>query len=433
MTKFVGLLLFLVFVDDNRCAYKNHLGAPFEWVDEYLFKPTPISVRPFDLIILTVLIIASTRRDRRGGYVAPMKNTLLLVLATTVLWFTYGVVSNGDARAASWQTYLVFSTVLLAFALAVTFRTAADFRGLAKWLLAAAVYRATMCWISYFTWARDLVGQSGAFLTNHEDTITWVVSILILIIHVVERRSTLVTMRSGVLILFFLGAIQFNSRRLAWVSLMMGLIVMYALFPQGPAKRRVNRAAKLAIPFVLLYVVVGWGRPNRIFLPLRSLSSVSTEEDASTLARNAENLGLIATANGSSSALGTGWGHPYHYLTLKYDISSFELWRYVPHNSILGILAFTGALGFAGFWLPVPTSVFLNSRTALLGSDTKARGVAIIGASQLVVCANQLYGDMGLFSPSVMYVVAVSYAIALRLPTTAGVWTGRASNVARQA
>ena len=39
-----------------------------------------------------------------------------------------------------------------------------------------------------------------------------------------------------------------------------------------------------------------------------------------------------------------------------------ELWPYVPHNSILGLLAYTGILGFAGYWLAFPTAVFLNAR-----------------------------------------------------------------------
>jgi hypothetical protein len=183
----------------------------------------------------------------------------------------------------------------------------------------------------------------------------------------------------------------------------------------------------------LIYVAVGWGRGERIFLPLRSLSSVSTNEDASTLARNAENLGLIATANYASSLFGTGWGRPYVFLTMKYDISgAFELWRYIPHNSILGLLAFTGTLGFAGFWMAMPTAAFLLARVARLANDPRARSIGIIAASQMIVCANQLYGDMGIFFVQPMYVLAVSYGIALRLPQLAGVWRSSKAN-AKQA
>ncbi|MGH7271899.1 MAG: hypothetical protein ACREJ3_15830, partial [Polyangiaceae bacterium] len=153
-----------------------------------------------------------------------------------------------------------------------------------------------------------------------------------------------------------------------------------------------------------------------------------TEEDNSTKARNCENLSLIATARASSLAVGTGWGHKYLCLTNKYSIAAeFELWPYIPHNSILGLFAYTGILGFAGFWLAIPTAVFFNARVARLGSTRGLRDAGVIGAAQMIVCTNQLYGDMGSFSPATLYVLAVSYAIALRLPAVAGVWPGAGS------
>ena len=433
MKRLVSLLLFLAFVQDEGTAYYRHMWTPLAWIYDYLLAPTAIKLRPFDLAMLAVLLVSSLA-GRKEAYWTPMKGALLLVIATTGLWFVYGVATGGDSRFASWQTYRILSATLVAFTVAATFRTSSDFRALGGWLVAAGIYRAFMCWVSYFTWGRDSVGDSGAFLTSHDDSVLWVVSILVLIVDAVDRRSIATSLRNAAVALFIVVAIQWNSRRLAWVSLAMGLAVMYALFPQGAAKRRIARVARYAAPILILYVVVGWGRPNRIFLPIRSLSSVSTQEDASTLARNAENLGLILTANSSHFTVGTGWGKRYFPVSTKYDISDFELWPYVPHNSILGLLAFTGVLGFAGFWLAVPTSVFLNSRLARLSPDKKARDVGLIGAAQLVVCANQLYGDMGIFDVKPMYVLAISYAIALRLPSAAGVWTNQKSRtVARVA
>lgn len=428
MKRLVGFILCLLFVQDADCAYAPHLGAPFGWVRDVLLDPTPIKVRPFDLILLVVLAMASSKNNGKSRFVVPMKNALMLALATTLVWFVYGLVRGGEFRFASWQVYLILSTILLAFTVATVFRTPADFLALGKWLLLAGSYRALMCWLSYLTWARGLVGGSGAFLTSHTDTITWVVCILILIVDAVERRSPMIALRNTLAIIFFLGAIQWNSRRLAWVSLGMGLAVLYFLFPPGMAKRRINRVGLALLPLMTLYVVVGWGSEARIFLPLRSLSTVSTKEDSSTLARNAENLGLIATANYANPLFGSGWGRPYVFLTQKYDISGFELWRYVPHNGILGLLAFTGILGFSGFWLAFPTSVFLNARVALVSRDPKARSVALVGAAQMIVSANQFYGDMGLFTPESMYVLAISYAIALRLPPLSGDWAAMKSS-----
>jgi hypothetical protein len=428
----VNFLLFLVMVEDSGAAYKSHLFAPMDWVHGCLLEPTPIVFRPFDLLMLGILIIASQKRDPRGGLVAPMKSALLLVLGTTVVWFLIGIARGGNPRYASWQTYLIFSSILVAFTVASTHRTTRHYRQMGKWMMAAATYHALMCWISYFTWGRDMVGESGAFLTSHQDTIPWVVAILILVVQAIERRTTAVTLRNSVFFVFIAGAIQFNSRRLAWVALASGLIVTYFLVPRGAAMQRaVRRGVRVLAPILLVYVIVGWGRGNRIFLPLRSLSSVTTQEDASTLARNVENLGLIATANFTSPITGAGWGHPYACLSTKYDISgSFELWQYIPHNSILGLLGFTGMLGFAGFWLALPTAVFLNARVARMANDPRLRPVAVVGGAQLIVAANQLYGDMGIFSLPAMYVIAISYAMALRLPRLGGVWGSAAPSTA---
>jgi O-antigen ligase/polysaccharide polymerase Wzy-like membrane protein len=426
MTGLVDFLLFLVFANDGGARYRDHFFAPLDWAYDYLLAPTPVVVRPFDLAMLVILSVALAGRRGFQATVAPMKNTLLLALATTAVWSLLGLSRGGDFRHASWQTYLIFSTLLATFAVAATHRTVNSFRALAKWLVAAALYHGLMCWISYFTWGRADVGGAGEFLTTHHDTITWVVAILILVVQVTEKPTALIISRNLTAILFLVGAIEFNSRRIAWLSLAFGLAVMYFLFPKGTALQRVvRRAYWVALPMILLYVAVGWGRQNRIFLPLKALSSVTTQEDTSTIARNVENLNLIATANYNSPLTGAGWGRPYAAMNTKYDISrTFELWQYVPHNSILGLLAFTGILGFAGFWLALPTAVFLNARVARLSPDKRVRSAATIAAAQLIVSANQLYGDMGIFSLQAMYVIAVSYAIALRLPVLAGVWAG---------
>jgi hypothetical protein len=201
----------------------------------------------------------------------------------------------------------------------------------------------------------------------------------------------------------------------------------------GPARRRVVRTVLMMVPVIALYAIVGWGREEKIFAPLKSFATVSVEEDASTKARNMENLGLIATGNSSSLLMGTGWGHGYIEVSNKYAIYGFELWKFVPHNSILGLLAFSGCIGFVGFWLPFPTAMFLNARVARLGDSPAIRTQGLIGASLMLVCANQMYGDMGDFSYRTMYILAGSYALALRLPIMAGVWPDASTKRATQA
>jgi hypothetical protein len=203
----------------------------------------------------------------------------------------------------------------------------------------------------------------------------------------------------------------------------MSLVILLALIPPSGQKRRAMRFVYLLAPVLLLYVAVGWGRSERIFKPLQSFATVSTEEDTSTKARNVENLGLIATANANNPMLGTGWGHPYIEVSNKYSIANmFPLWQYIPHNSILGLLAYTGVFGFYGYWLIYPTAAFFNARMARLAKSPLVRQIGIIGVIQLLVCANQFYGDMGIYYAKSVYILALGYASALRLPLFAEVW-----------
>jgi len=185
------------------------------------------------------------------------------------------------------------------------------------------------------------------------------------------------------------------------------------------------------LPLLAIYAAVGWGRTEKIFKPLQSLSSVSSKPDASTLARNVENLSLIATANYSSGVMGTGWGHKYVELSNKYTIAgAMELWQYVPHNSVLGLLGFTGFLGMLGFWMVFPVAIFVLARTARLAQDPRTRSVGLVGVMATIACLNQMFGDMGIFSWVNMYFLSMIWGAALRVPAESGAWpSGRATAV----
>jgi hypothetical protein len=422
--RIIGLLLFLLFADDSDTTYAHNGIYPlFGWVHSIQFAQLPFKFRPFDIFLMGVLVAGTLMRSPGPKPVLPMRNAILVQGATIAIWFVYGLLRGGDARAASWQTYLMMSAIALTLVLAQRFRSASHYALLGKVLVAAAIYRAVMLWYAYFTVVRPgLIVPFPEFVTSHDDTVLWVAAIIIVIIDAFDRRSIAVTARTALLLVLFLGAILWNARRLAWVSLGASAVVMLALIPRGAMRRRVNMVTIVVGPLLAIYFVVGQGSSSRIFKPLQSFNTVTTEEDGSTRARNNENLGLIATAQ-PSPWVGTGWGEKYVCLSDKYSIAKiFELWQYIPHNSILGLLAFTGILGFAGYWLPFPTAAFFNARVARLARSQEARNCGAVGVALLVVCANQLYGDMGLFYMKPMYVMSACFAMAIRLPGSSHLW-----------
>jgi O-Antigen ligase len=424
MRRFVAVLVFFMLADDGNALYEKYMFTPLAWTHPFLTGLSPIKVHGFDVMVAIVLALAYGRKDTSRATVRPMRQMLHLVLGTTVAWFAFGVLRGGDARAGLWQIYLILSALLFAFTVSSVFTRYEHYVFLAKAVLAAALYRAVMCVLFWAFYIRNVWWETyPPHLTSHDDTVLWVVAIVMLLVNALTKVTKQSKLWAALVIPLLVIALQLNARRLAWVSLGAALLVVYALVRSGRIKRRINRTLLYVVPVLVLYVAIGWGRKEAVFRPLRSIETISTEEDDSTKARNVENLGLIATAREAGPILGTGYGHKYKELSDRYSIaSSFEMWPYIPHNSILGLLAFTGILGFAGFWMAFPTAMFLHARVARLAPTPREQAIGIVSAAQLVICANQLYGDMGLASPPAMYLLATSYAIAMRMPIAMQVW-----------
>jgi hypothetical protein len=420
--RFAYLLFFLALVEEGRSTYSDYVFAPFKWA-HVLIEPIA-KVRPLDVMLGVILVVAKMGSGSKLPTTRPMARALLAVLGVTVFALLHGLATGGDARAAGWQMYLPLAMVLASFAFGAVMKSAEDYLGLLRVILAAGVCHAVMCIVFHFLYIRPgLVSPLPEYEATHDDTILWTVGVGFLLVQSLLTPSARNRLLAAVLIPLLLTAIQFNRRRLAWVSLTGILVTMYFLMPPSAARRRVNRIAAVIVPLVLVYVAVGWGRTEGIFRPLRSFQTVSTEQDASTLARNVENLGLIATAK-QGWLLGTGWGHGYVEISAKYQIHSFELWPYVPHNSVLGLFAYTGYLGFVGYWMMFPVAAFFHARLARHAGRPVERLVGMVGLMQIVACADQWYGDMGAFSAVTTYTLASSLAGALRLPIAAGVWAG---------
>jgi hypothetical protein len=421
----IRILVFLMYVDEGNkslTVYAEKMFAPFTWVNDYLFEPIA-KIRPFDLIFLIILFAAGAKPTK----VKPMRSMLLLGVGTTLIWFVLGVfLRGGDMKGGTWQIYMMLIAPMFAFAIAKTHTKPIHFRQLGMVIVAAGIYRAIMCLIFYLSYVRGTTNYLQV-LTNHHDTVLWVSGIACLVVNFLERRSKSAKTAAMLIIPLLMAAIHFNNRRLAWMSVATSMVLMVLALPQSQAKKRLKRVGMMLLPLVGLYVVVGWGRQEKIFKPLASFSSVSSTPDASTLARNAENLGLVATL-GYSPRTGAGWGHKYVEVSNKYSIAGLmELWQFVPHNSILGLLAFTGVLGFVGYWLTFPTTFFLHARTVRLATDPLHRSIGLASLMITITCVNQMFGDMGIFSPVTMYTVGMSWAVALRIPFEAGAWPPQAA------
>lgn len=170
----------------------------------------------------------------------------------------------------------------------------------------------------------------------------------------------------------------------------------------------------------MIDVAIGWNTTARGFGPVRVLRSlVDSQADASTRWRDQENYSLAYTFS-RSPLVGSGFGHAYVDLA---NISGvYPLEPYVPHNSVLGLWAYGGLLGFALLWVAFPVGFFFALRAYLFSRTPLERVTSLAAAGAQICYLMQGYGDLGFGAWGGVFTVAASYALTGKICVATGAW-----------
>jgi hypothetical protein len=395
----------------------------------------PVKELFFSGLDLALVLLAGTwvvRRimgseiDTRGNVPAatPLRMAALLCIADIFFVWGHGLLADGaDFRNSLWQVFRVIYLPCVFLLCCVGLRGPADSRACGIALIVAALIRAVLAGYVRILFP-DLEQMPHA--TVHADSMLFADAFLIVLVVFFERpspRNLLVAL--GTLPILTWGMLA-NNRRLVWVELLAALIVLYFITPFTRLKKRIAQTVALSLPLLAIYVAAGWSSGAKVFAPVRTLRSVmDSNVDPSALWRDWENYNLFYTLR-AHPLLGTGFGHGYTEVVKLPDISNaYELYRFAPHNSILGLLAFTGLLGFTAIWLLLPLGVFFAVRSYRFSTTPRDRSTALAVVGILVAYLVHCYGDMGLGTWTSVFTVAPALALVAKQAVATGAWPVR--------
>jgi len=246
-----------------------------------------------------------------------------------------------------------------------------------------------------------------------------------LIVRLLEAPSLRYLVTAGVILpLLFLG-MSANNRRLVYVEIAAALILYWLIGHRTQMKRLVARVALASLPLIVAYVAVGWSSQSPIFAPVRIFRSVGDSDvDHSTLYRDLEDYNLLQTVR-FSPLLGPGLGQPFAEVVKLPDISFFHEYRYMPHNSILGLWAFCGPFGFSGLMLTPIVGIYLASVAYRRASNAPDRIAAFMALAMIVMFLIHCWGDIGFSERIAIYLVGPALAMAGQLAVATGAWPMR--------
>jgi O-antigen ligase len=379
-----------------------------------------------EIALVLLLAVAAWRRsegERVAGHV-PVPRAVVAVGAAYLAAIGYGVAHGlargGSVEVAVWQTrpLVVPAGIFLLFAAA--FRGPADHLLLGKVVVAAAAARAVLA-----LWVRLAIAPGASvpvdYVTDHGDSMLFTLACVALVAHLVERPDRGRLQAALLFLPLLLLGIHANHRRTAWVQLALGLAVFLVVGRTARWRREVGRAMLVALPVLVLYGAAGWSSAGVLFRPVQIVRSVvDSRIDRSTWDRQVENWNLAMSMR-ERPLSGRGFGHEWTEFYAGDDITGIFLrYRAQPHNQVLGILLFGGALAFAAIWAPFAVMVLLAARAYPRARSPEDRAAALwVGASAIVVGV-QCFGDLGPFWPQYGVLVALALVTAGKLAHATG-------------
>ena len=189
-------------------------------------------------------------------------------------------------------------------------------------------------------------------------------------------------------------AMNINGRRIVWVGVAGALAYVLATSDRQ-LKRKLATTVLALSPLIAIYFAIGMKSNARIFYPAKMVNSVLFQDDRSSQTRDVENYNLFVTYI-QNPILGPGAGHEYIEYVVGDDISKiFPQYRYIPHNSYLGLWAFGGgpvASLYSFTWI---AAVYCATASLKRSKAPLVRASAQWAVAGIIAYLVQTFGDVG--------------------------------------
>ena len=400
-----------------------------------LNKSLPIGFLAFPgiALILGLLVVIHAHRVLRGATIdgvtrrmipGPSLQALAVSLAAVVWLCLLGLKRGGDMQMAKLQVTSYVLLLLVAYLSAMSFRGMRDYKLLGGVILAAACIKSVYALFVVMTVKPPFELSNGrlAFATTHGESLLFALAAVMVIVWFAERPQRQIGILCAVTLPLLIAGMHANNRRLVWVQVAACLALFWVMSRRSQLKRIAAYALLASTPLIFGYIAVGWNSKSSIFAPIQTFRSVGDGNvDASTLYRDLENYNLLMTMR-ANPMLGTGFGHPFAEIVKLPDISFFKEYRYMPHNSILGLWAFCGPFGFSGLMVALVAGIFFAVRSYSFARDPDTRTVAFTALAAILIFLIHCWGDIGFAERKSIFLVGPALAIAGQLTISTGAW-----------
>lgn len=381
---------------------------------------------PGTILALGVLLLVHVHRVLSGSTTdsatrTPAAKVMLRAMGVSALAIValvlLGFKNHGDMKMAKIQVQAFLVVLLVGYLCASSFRGIRDYRILGAIVVASACIKALIA-----LYVKRVTVPTPDFATSHGDSLLFACAMVLLLVRLAEQPIRRHLIACVVFLPLIAAGMVANDRRLVWVQVLLALAAFWVMSRRSRFKMFLIRCFLMSLPLIGAYVAAGWNSTSPVFSPVRTIRSVGDSDvDASTMYRDLENFNLLATLR-MNIVLGSGFGHPFKEEVRLPDISFFEEYKFMPHNSVLGLWAFCGPFGFTGLTAALTVALFLAARSYRSAKLPDERVAAFMVIGTMIIYIIHCWGDIGFSERRSFLLVGPSLAIAGQLALSTGAW-----------
>jgi hypothetical protein len=409
----VYLVLFLGLVGDGLLTSWYPFTKNFSSAESIFYLHNSLIISPLEvylgLTFVSWLGRAVVRRQYKF-YTGPLFWPVMVFVVFICFGLVYGLGTGGNANIGLWESRPIFYLPLMLVLVSNLITTRQHLSHL-MWFIMVSLFIEGISGNIYFFNVLHGDLESVDTITEHSAAIhmntLFVFAMAAWLYKASPAKRFILPAMIPVVLLTYLA----TQRRAAFVSLIIAMaFIALILFIEN------RRVFWLIVPPLMvgfaLYTLAFWNSASPLGLPAQAVKSVVSQTEASqedllsNLYRYIENINSNFTIH-VAPLTGVGFGKKFYIIASMPDISMFEWWEYITHNSIIWIWMKTGIGGFISVIYMIGLVVLLGGLAVwrMPGGDMSA--IALTAVLYIVMHFVYAYVDMSWDIQSMVYVGAM--------------------------
>jgi hypothetical protein len=376
--------------------------------ESLLYVSDAVIISPLETyIVLTVLVwLGRMAVERRTQiYFGPMFWVALLFVSFVTYGLGFGLSRGGNLVIALWEARPIYYLFALLVLTSNLIKLQSQVNTL-FWIITVSLFFKGITGVVYVaTMLQWDMGKVEA-IAEHAMSIHFNIFFILMIAawlyrDSLSRRLLMPLMAYPVFYSYFA-----NHRRAGFLSLGIAVLLIILLLYRENRKLFWALTPSGTLAF-MAYLAAFWNNEGSIGMIARAVRSVvgqpTARDTASNVYRDIENLNIMFTIS-QVSLRGLGFGQRFYIIYQMPDISTFEWWEYITHNSIMWIWMQIGAGGFFAMLLMIAMTMLLGGRLIWTMPYGALRAYALTATLYVLMHFIYAYVDMSWDTRSMLLV-----------------------------